>query len=79
MLSPLELVEPFQTQAVIELIVVECAPGCYRFEVIFYRRSGRWTPSGTHGPRTSRSPDPLAKQLKSMGAGRTVTRPTLPT
>lgn len=33
-LSQPELVEPFHKKAVVELIVVECAPGCYRFETL---------------------------------------------
>jgi hypothetical protein len=73
-LSQLELVEPFHKKAVIELIVAKSAPGCYRFEAIVSWRSGRWALTGTHGPRTFRSLDRLAKQLEKRGARRTVTR-----
>ncbi|MBT2305333.1 hypothetical protein J7E70_33570 [Variovorax paradoxus] len=73
-LSQLELVEPFRKKAVIELIGMECAPGCYRFEAIVSWRSGRWALTGIHGPRTFRSLDRLAKQLETLEAGRTVTR-----
>jgi hypothetical protein len=73
-LSQLELVELFHKKAVIELIVVEFAPVCYRLEAIVSWRAGRWALTGTRGPRTFRSLDTLARQLKALGAGRTVTR-----
>lgn len=73
-ISQLELVEFLHKKAVIELIVVECEPGRYRLEATISWRFGRWTLMGSRAPRTFRTLDTVAMQLKTMGAGRTVTR-----
>jgi hypothetical protein len=72
--SQLELVDFFHRRSVHELVVVEIAPGIYRLEAIIAWRMGRWTLMGARGPRNFRSLDTLAKHLKTLGAGRTVTR-----
>lgn len=74
LLSLLELVEPFPKRAVIDLFVVACAPGYYRFEAIVSWRSGHWALTGTYAPRAYPSLDRLAKQPETLEAGRTVTR-----
>lgn len=73
-ISHIELIGLFQKKGVIEMIVVEIAPGLYRMEATIAWRVGRWTLMGTRGPRQFRSLDNLAKHLKTMGLGRTVTR-----
>lgn len=72
--SHLDLVGLFHKKAVHELVVVEIAPGLYRMEAIIAWRVGRWTLLGARGPRQFRSLDNLAKHLKTMGLGLTVTR-----
>lgn len=72
--SQLDLITFFHKNAVHELVVVEIAPGHYRMEAIISWRVGRWTLMGARGPRNFRSLDTLAKHLKTMGLGRTVTR-----
>jgi len=73
-ISHIELMSLFQKKGVIELIVVEFAPGLYRIEATIAWRIGRWTLTGARGPRQFRTLDNLAKHLKTMGLGRTVTR-----
>jgi hypothetical protein len=75
--SQLELVEPFRKRAVIDPIVVACAPGNYRVEAIVSWRSGRWALTGTYAPRTFPSLDRLAKRPEMLEACRAVTRPEL--
>lgn len=57
-----------------ELVLIEVAPGIYRIEAMIAWRVGRWTLLGAKGVRHFRSLDNLAKNLKTMGLGRTVTR-----
>ncbi|RZL85519.1 MAG: hypothetical protein EOP82_32530 [Variovorax sp.] len=74
MVSQLELVGFFHRKAVHELVVVEIAPELYRLEAIIAWRTGRWTLMGARGPRNFRSLDTVARHLKTMGVGRTITR-----
>lgn len=74
-LTQLELVDLLHKMAVNELVVVEIEPGRYQVQPIVAWRFGRCTLVGSQKkPRTFRSLDTLAVQLKTLGTGRTIVR-----
>jgi hypothetical protein len=69
------LVEYLASRAVIELVVVEGAPGVFQVHVLLSWRAGRSVLVAEHGqPRTFRSLDRLATLLKTAGLGITLVR-----
>ena len=73
-ISQLDLMGLMRKSAVIELIVVEYEPLRYRLEASIAWRLGRWPLLGAAGPRTFRTLDTVARHLRTLGAGHTLTR-----
>lgn len=73
--TQLELVQLLQKRSVIEVVIVEVEPGQYQVHLVVIWRFGRSVLLGSSGrPRTFRSLDTLATQLKTLGVGQTLVR-----